>query len=96
MFKINREPIKYKDNEECIPEDNENNDETPVFENTNDDISNEDVYNALITLQNKCLSIKNCMGCPLAIGTKCYFTRSDTIPQYWKIKRPGFYKAFEE
>lgn len=58
--------------------------------------SDEDVYNALKTLKNKCHSMNNCIDCPLSIGHQCYFTYKPTTPTNWIIRKPGEYKAFSE
>lgn len=57
--------------------------------------TNEEVYQALITMQNLCSEIENCINCPLHMESFeiCGLTRAD-MPEDWEINGVSKWKAF--
>ena len=57
--------------------------------------TNEEVYQALITLQNLCSEIRNCLDCPLFDESinLCGLDRASP-PQDWEINGDSEWKAF--
>ena len=57
--------------------------------------TNEEVYNALITLQNLCYETTGCSKCPLYAESidRCWLLNE--TPNEWTIKGVSKWKAFE-
>lgn len=57
--------------------------------------SNEEIYDALITLQNLCYESKECEDCPLSDEDTnlCCLERA-CPPKYWEINGANKWKAF--
>ena len=57
--------------------------------------SNEEVYNALITLQNLCSEIEDCLKCPLWNDKAGKCGLKNARPEHWAINGVNEWKAFE-
>ena len=57
--------------------------------------TNEEVYQALITLQNLCSEIDRCRNCPLRIESLKACGLMEYQPIEWEIKGVSGWKAFE-
>lgn len=50
-------------------------------------VSNEELYNALITIKKLCAEKKYCQNCPLC-DYNCVLKTEDIIPSEWVIESP--------
>ena len=57
--------------------------------------TNEEVYDALITLQNLCSEIDNCLNCPLHMESFKTCGLMEYTPNEWEINGVSKWKAFE-
>ena len=57
--------------------------------------TNEEVYNALITLHNLCSEIDGCLNCPLCMESLKACGLMEWTPDEWTINGVNKWKAFE-